>query len=124
MVAWSYGIIRTTFQKSELLLFCHKKSKLCHKVINFISLESSCFTLGNQCRVFLFSILLSSILDFCENESKKINEVNYGNSLNSFPPSVATLQVPLISSGIDNFFFKNFFLMMRCLGRWSCNLIV
>ena len=95
-------IIRTTFQKSELLLFQkHKNSELCHKVIIFKSLKSSCFTLGNDFRVFLFSILLSIFLDFCEKKSKKFkknNEVNYGNSLKWFPPSVATLQVPLISS--------------------------
>ena len=44
----------------------HKKSKLGHKVIIFISLERSCVTLDIKCPNFLFSILLSSYLDFCE----------------------------------------------------------
>ena len=35
----------------------HKKSKLCHKVIIFISLERSCVTLSNELMVFLFPIV-------------------------------------------------------------------
>ena len=68
MVAWSFGIILyTTFQKSELFFFKnHKKSKLCHKVIIFISLESSCVSIRSDQADFIFSILLSSYLDFCE----------------------------------------------------------
>ena len=49
----------------------HKKSKLGHKVISFISLESSCVTLHSKWITFLFSILLSSYLDFCEIKKKK-----------------------------------------------------
>ena len=44
----------------------HKISKLGHKVIIFISLERSCVTLHSELITFLFSILLSSYLDFCE----------------------------------------------------------
>ena len=44
----------------------HKKSKLGHKVIIFISLERSCVTLHSEWLFFLISILLSSYLDFCE----------------------------------------------------------
>ena len=36
----------------------HKKSKLGHKVIIFISCERSCVTLHVECPLFLFSILL------------------------------------------------------------------
>ena len=76
----------TTFQKSELLLFKnHKKSKLCHKVIIFITLESSCVTLQTVHLVFLFPILLSSYLDICEKclkiiffNSKKIMKSDMG----------------------------------------------
>ena len=51
----------------------HKKSKLGHKVIIFISLEKSCVTLHSEWITFLFSILLSSYLDFCEIFEKKKN---------------------------------------------------
>ena len=44
----------------------HKKSKLGHKVIIFISCERSCVTLYSEWLTFLFPILLSSYLDFCE----------------------------------------------------------
>ena len=64
MVAWSFGIIQPLFKNQNCGCFKnHKKSKLCHKVIIFISLESSC--VSDQAD-FLFSILLSSYLDFCE----------------------------------------------------------
>ena len=59
MVAWSFGIIITLFKNQSCCFKKNKKSKLCHKVIMFISLESSCFTLWNELRVYLFSILLS-----------------------------------------------------------------
>ena len=49
----------------------HKKSKLGHKVIIFISLERSCVTLHSKWITFLFSILLSNYLDFCEIFEKK-----------------------------------------------------
>ena len=42
----------------------HKKSKLGHKVIIFISLERSCVTLHSELITFLFSILLSSYFFF------------------------------------------------------------
>ena len=61
----------------------HKKSKLGHKVIIFISLERSCVTLDSECPNFLFSILLSSYLDFCEifgkKKKKKIMKSAMGN---------------------------------------------
>ena len=94
MVTWSFGIIQPLFKNQNCcFLKNHKKSKLCHKVIIFISLESSCVTLRTDHLVFfLFPILLSSYLDFCEKFLKFF-----------FPecivrPSVAPLQVPLISS--------------------------
>ena len=61
MVAWSFcGCFKN-----------HKKSKLCHKIIIFISLESCCVTLRTVQVFFLFPIL-SSYLDFCEKFLKKI----------------------------------------------------
>ena len=102
MVAWSFGIIQPLFKNQN---FCclknHKKSKLCHKVIIFISLESSCVNHLNVHLFFLFPILLSSYLDFCEKSLKiffKNYEVRYGNYNCMFRPSVVPLQVPLISS--------------------------
>ena len=90
MVAWSFGIIQPLFQFS----INHKKYKLCHKVIIFISLESSCVTLLNVHLFFLFPILLSSYLDFCEKflknnlkNSKKIMKSDMGIlSVRSGPP--------------------------------------
>ena len=70
---WKILVLRTTFwdfSKSELLFQNHKKTKLCHKVIIFISLERSCVTLSDQYITFLFPILLSSYLNFCEKMSK------------------------------------------------------
>ena len=67
MVAWSFRIIQPLFKNQNCGCFKnHKKSKLCHKVIIFISLESSCVTLRTVHVFFLFPILLSSYLDFCE----------------------------------------------------------
>ena len=61
-----------TFQNQNCCcLNNHKKSKLCQKVIIFISLERSCVTLSNEAMVILFPILLSSYLDFCEMSAKK-----------------------------------------------------
>ena len=63
MVAWSFRIIQPLFKNQNCGCFKnHKKSKLCHKVIIFISLESSCFSIRSYQAVFLFSILLSSYL--------------------------------------------------------------
>ena len=82
----------------------HKKSKLGHKVIIFISCERSCVTLHSKWLFFLISILLSSYLDFCEKFFCKLkiklknNEVRYGKNNHSLLPPVITLQVPLISS--------------------------
>ena len=105
MVAWSFRIIQPLFKNQNCGCFKnHKKSKLCHKVIIFISLESSCVTLRTVHVFFLFPILLSSYLDFCEKFLKKFkkilknNDVRYGNSACTVRPSVTPLQVPLISS--------------------------
>ena len=55
MVAWSFGIIGPLFKNQNCCcLKNHKKSKLCHKVIIFISLESSCFNLGSPLKGFSF----------------------------------------------------------------------
>ena len=73
MVAWSFGIIQPLFKNQNYCFFKnHKKSKLCHKVIIFISLESSCDFIRTHHLVFLFPILLSSYLDLCEKFLKKI----------------------------------------------------
>ena len=102
MVAWSFRIIQPLFINRNCGCFKnHKKSKLGHKVIIFISLESSCVTLRTVQVFFLFPILLSSYLDFCEKFLKNfflILNVRYGNSACTVRPSVAPLQVPLISS--------------------------
>ena len=73
MVAWSFGIIQPLF-KIRIVVFSKiiKKSKLCHKVIIFISLESSCVTIPTVHLIFLFPILLTSYLDFCEKFLLKI----------------------------------------------------
>ena len=92
------------FFKNQNCCSNHKKSKLGHKVIIFISCERSCVTLYSKPFNFLFPILLSSYLDFCEifkkinKKKKKKNEVSYGKFDGSLLPSVVTLQVPLISS--------------------------
>ena len=55
MVAWSFGIIGPLFKNQNCCcLKNHKISKLCHKVIIFISLESSCFNLGSPLKGFSF----------------------------------------------------------------------
>ena len=64
MVAWSFRIIQPLFKNQNC--GCFKNHKLCHKVIIFISLESSCVSIRSDQADFLFSILLSSYLDFCE----------------------------------------------------------
>ena len=88
-----------TFQNQNCCcLKNHKKSKLCQKVIIFISLERSCITLSHEYITFIFPILLSSYLDLCQKNSKKNNEVSYGNSMYSCKASVGTLQEPLINS--------------------------
>ena len=86
MVAWSFGIIGPLFKNQNCCcLKNHKKSKLWHKVIIFISLESSCVHHLNVHIFFLFPILLSSYLDFCEKclknfflNSKKIMKSDMG----------------------------------------------
>ena len=70
MVAWSFRIIQPLFKNQNCCFF--KNHKLCHKVIIFKSLESSCVTLRTVHLFFLFPILLSSYLDFCEKFLKKI----------------------------------------------------
>ena len=55
MVAWSFRIIGPLFKNQNCCcLKNHKKSKLCHKIIIFISLESSCFNLGSLLKGFSF----------------------------------------------------------------------
>ena len=69
----SLVVVKTVQGLSKIrIVVNHKKSKLCHKVIIFISLESSCVTLQNIHRIFLFPILLSSYLDFCGKVSEII----------------------------------------------------
>ena len=62
MVAWSFGIIQPLFNRIVVVY---------HKVIIFISLENSCVHHLNVRMFFLFPILLSSYLDFCEKCLKK-----------------------------------------------------
>ena len=76
MVAWSFRIIQPLFKNQNCGCFKnHKKSKLCHKVIIFISLESSCVSIRSDQADFIFSILLSSYLDFCEKFLKKLKKI-------------------------------------------------
>ena len=89
MVAWSFGIIGPLFKNQNCCcLKNHKKSKLCHKVIIFISLESSCFNLGSTLKGFsFFHFIVEFFVFFVEKKkkTKKIFEVNYGNSLQCTP---------------------------------------
>ena len=102
MVAWSFGIIGPLFKNQNCCcLKNHKKSKLCHKVIIFISLESSCFNLGSAFKGFSFFHFI--VIYFCEKNNiktilKKKMKSTMGIPFNRLPTSVATLQVPLISS--------------------------
>ena len=65
MVAWSFGIIQPLFKNQNCSFFKnHKKSKLCHKVIIFISLESSCVILRTDHLVFSFSHFIVELLEF------------------------------------------------------------
>ena len=56
MVAWSFEPLLWDFSKIRIVVCLknHKKSKLCNKVIIFLSLERSCVTLRYECRVFFF----------------------------------------------------------------------
>ena len=55
MVAWSFGIIQPLFKNQNCFFFKnHKKSKLCHKVVIFISLESSCVSIRTHHLAFSF----------------------------------------------------------------------
>ena len=66
MVAWSFGIIGPLFKiRIVVVLKNHKKSKLCHKVIIFISLESSCFNLGSTLKGFSFFHFSVEFCFFC-----------------------------------------------------------
>ena len=59
MVAWPFGIIQPLFKNQNCCCFKnHKKSKLRHKVIIFISLESFCFTLGSEFKRFFFHFIV------------------------------------------------------------------
>ena len=73
MVAWSFGIIGPLFKNQNCCcLKNHKNSKLCHKVIIFISLESSCFNLG--CILKGFSFFHFIVEFFCFFVEKKTNK--------------------------------------------------
>ena len=73
MVAWSFGIIQPLFKNQNCGCFKnHKKSKLCHKVIIFISLESSCVSIRSEQADFPFPFYCQSYLDFCEKFLKKV----------------------------------------------------
>ena len=93
MVAWSFGIIGPLFKNQNCCcLKNHKKSKLCHKVIIFISLESSCFNLGSTLKVFsFFHFIVEFFFLLLKKKKKKLKrfkkkyEVNYGNSLQCTP---------------------------------------
>ena len=70
MVAWSFGIIGP-LSKISCCLKNHKKSKLCHKIIIFISLESSCFNLGSTLKGFsFFHFIVRVFCFFVKNKTK------------------------------------------------------
>ena len=72
MVAWSFRIIGPLFKNQNCCcLKNHKKSKLCHKVIIFISLESSCFNLGSILKGFSFVLFIFELFFFFFVEKKK-----------------------------------------------------
>ena len=93
MIAWSFGIIGPLFKNQNCCcLKNHKKSKLCHKVIIFISLESSCFNIGSTMKGFpFFHFIVEFFCFFVEKTKKKLKrlkkkyEVDYGNSLQCTP---------------------------------------
>ena len=59
MVAWSFGIIQPRFKNQNCGCFKnHKKSKLRHKVIIFISLESSCVSTERTLSFFFFPFIV------------------------------------------------------------------
>ena len=65
MVAWSFWIINHFFKNQNCCFFKnHKKSKLCHKVIIFISLESSCVIIRTDHIVFSFSHFIVELFGF------------------------------------------------------------
>ena len=72
MVAWSFGIIGPLFKNQNCCcLKNHKKSKLCRKVIIFISLESSCFNLGSTLKGFPFFHLIVEFFFFLLKKKQK-----------------------------------------------------
>ena len=77
MVAWSFGIIGPLFKKQNCCcLKNHKKSKLCHKIIIFISLESSCFNLGSTLKGFsFFHFIVRVCFVFVEKKKKKTRKI-------------------------------------------------
>ena len=74
MVAWSFGIIGPLFKNQNCCcLKNHKKSKLCHKVIIFILLESSCFNLGCTFKGFsFFHFIVEFFFIFVKQKKKKL----------------------------------------------------
>ena len=77
MVAWSFRIIGPLFKNQNCCcLKNHKKSKLCHKIIIFISLESSCFNLGSLLMDFsFFHFIVGVILFFLFFYKKKTKKI-------------------------------------------------
>ena len=77
MVAWSFRIIGPLFKNQNCCcLKNHKKSKLCHKIIIFISLESSCFNLGSLLMGFsFFHFIVRVILFFLFFYKKKTKKI-------------------------------------------------
>ena len=82
MVAWSFGIIQPLFKNQNCCFFKnHKKSKLCHKVIIIISLESSYVTLLTVHLFFFFPFYCRVIWIFVKSfkkNSKKIMKSDMG----------------------------------------------
>ena len=65
MVAWLFRIIQPLFKNQNCGCFKnHKKSKLCHKVIIFISLESSCFSIRSDHNRFSFFHFIVELFGF------------------------------------------------------------
>ena len=72
MVAWSFRIIGPLFKNQNCCcLKNHKKSKLCHKIIIFISLESSCFNLGSPLKGFSFFHFIVELFVLIKKKKKK-----------------------------------------------------
>ena len=104
-----------TFKNQNCCCFKnHKKSKLCHEVNHW---KGFVLLYNRNREIFFFPFYCLSYLDFCEKCLKK----NKKNSKKIMKSAMGILSIdndPLWP--LNNYFF----LMMRCLGWWSCNLIV